>query len=251
MQADAGQHKVCSWQQPHFVCILSLHSFSQTPSNVCVHCGIGCCCLKPVQSLLVTTAPNRRHLLSKLGESVPQLFASFFGALITGLDLQKARGTPGRSENWRQNFNQDQTLSLETQPNLWGCSMDMALVEVCTRMNSVVVENMQINDTYHSSCHHDQAARSQLAPRGVLRAGINLSNFLLVTGKDEQVIIIMMPTMIRTLMMTTMMMIVKILIWCIVLNVLGPAIWLNCFANFEYISVSTIDLLGPGQPSSS
>ena len=27
---------------------------------------------------------------------------------------------------------------------------------------------------------------------------------------------------------------------------LGPAIWINCFANFEYISVSTIDLLGPG-----
>jgi len=31
-----------------------------------------------------------------------------------------------------------------------------------------------------------EAARGQLAPRGVLRAGINLSNFLLVTGKDEQ-----------------------------------------------------------------
>ena len=28
---------------------------------------------------------------------------------------------------------------------------------------------------------------------------------------------------------------------------LGPAIWINCFANFQYISVSTIDLLGPGQ----
>ena len=30
---------------------------------------------------------------------------------------------------------------------------------------------------------------------------------------------------------------------------LGPAIWKNRFANFEYISVSTIDLLGPGQHS--
>ena len=28
--------------------------------------------------------------------------------------------------------------------------------------------------------------RSQLAPTGVLRAGINLSNFLLVTGRDEE-----------------------------------------------------------------
>ena len=28
---------------------------------------------------------------------------------------------------------------------------------------------------------------------------------------------------------------------------LGPAIWIDSFANFEYISVSTIDLLGPGQ----
>ena len=28
---------------------------------------------------------------------------------------------------------------------------------------------------------------------------------------------------------------------------LGPAIWINGFANFGYISVSTIDLLGPGQ----
>ena len=27
--------------------------------------------------------------------------------------------------------------------------------------------------------------RSQLAPTGVLRAGINLSNFLLVTSRDE------------------------------------------------------------------
>ena len=41
------------------------------------------------------------------------------------------------------------------------------------------------HDHHH---HHHQAARGQLAPRGVLRAGINLSNFLLVTGKDEQVI---------------------------------------------------------------
>ena len=32
-----------------------------------------------------------------------------------------------------------------------------------------------------------QAARAQLAPTGVLRAGINLSNFLLVSGKNEQV----------------------------------------------------------------
>jgi len=31
-----------------------------------------------------------------------------------------------------------------------------------------------------------QAAREQLAPTGILRAGINLSNFLLVTGKDSQ-----------------------------------------------------------------
>jgi len=31
-----------------------------------------------------------------------------------------------------------------------------------------------------------EAARRQLAPQGILRAGINLSNFLLVTGKDEQ-----------------------------------------------------------------
>merc|ERR1712098_148253 len=31
-----------------------------------------------------------------------------------------------------------------------------------------------------------QAAREQLAPAGILRAGINLSNFLLVTGKDSQ-----------------------------------------------------------------
>ena len=30
---------------------------------------------------------------------------------------------------------------------------------------------------------------------------------------------------------------------------LGPAIWIDGFANFEYISVSTIDLLGPGQHS--
>ena len=35
----------------------------------------------------------------------------------------------------------------------------------------------------------------------------------------------------------------------IVLNVLCPAIWINCFAFFGYISVSTIDLLGPGQHS--
>ena len=28
-------------------------------------------------------------------------------------------------------------------------------------------------------------ARSELAPTGVLRAGINLSNFLLVTGRSE------------------------------------------------------------------
>ena len=28
---------------------------------------------------------------------------------------------------------------------------------------------------------------------------------------------------------------------------LGPAIWIDGFAKFEYISVSTIDLLGPGQ----
>ena len=34
---------------------------------------------------------------------------------------------------------------------------------------------------------------------------------------------------------------------CIVLNVLCPAIWINRFAFFGYISVSTIDLLGPGQ----
>lgn len=31
-----------------------------------------------------------------------------------------------------------------------------------------------------------EAARRQLAPKGILRAGINLSNFLLVTGKDDQ-----------------------------------------------------------------
>ena len=30
-----------------------------------------------------------------------------------------------------------------------------------------------------------QAARAQLAPTGVLRAGINLSNFLLVTDRDH------------------------------------------------------------------
>ena len=35
----------------------------------------------------------------------------------------------------------------------------------------------------------------------------------------------------------------------IVLNVSGPAIWIDGFQNFEYISVSTIDLLGPGQPT--
>ena len=35
--------------------------------------------------------------------------------------------------------------------------------------------------------------------------------------------------------------------WCIVLNVLCPAIWINRFALLGYISVSTIDLLGPGQ----
>ena len=35
----------------------------------------------------------------------------------------------------------------------------------------------------------------------------------------------------------------KVLCWMF----LGPAIWINRFANFEYISVSTIDLLGPGQ----
>ena len=29
------------------------------------------------------------------------------------------------------------------------------------------------------------AARAELAPTGVLRAGVNMSNFLLVTGKDE------------------------------------------------------------------
>ena len=36
----------------------------------------------------------------------------------------------------------------------------------------------------------------------------------------------------------------------IVLNVLGPAnaIWIDGFANFECISISTIDLLGHGQP---
>ena len=28
---------------------------------------------------------------------------------------------------------------------------------------------------------------------------------------------------------------------------LGPAIWINCLANFEYISVRTIDLLGSGK----
>ena len=51
--------------------------------------------------------------------------------------------------------------------------------------------------THHDHPYYqcDQAARSQLAPRGVLRAGINLSNFLLVTGKDEQV-------MVTTTMMT-------------------------------------------------
>src|SRR5688500_20407044 len=30
-----------------------------------------------------------------------------------------------------------------------------------------------------------QQAKSELAPRGVLRAGLNLSNFLLVSGKTE------------------------------------------------------------------
>ena len=73
--------------------------------------------------------------------------------------------------------------------------------------------NSQNHHHIHTLRHHehDQAARGQLAPRGVLRAGINLSNFLLVTGKDDQVIIIMMTTMIKTLMMKTMMMIVKIM----------------------------------------
>ena len=33
------------------------------------------------------------------------------------------------------------------------------------------------------------------------------------------------------------------------LNVLGPAIWINGVTNFGYISVSTFDLLGPGQHS--
>ena len=35
----------------------------------------------------------------------------------------------------------------------------------------------------------------------------------------------------------------------IVLNVLAPAIWIDGFASFEYISESTIDLLDPGQHS--
>ena len=39
----------------------------------------------------------------------------------------------------------------------------------------------------------------------------------------------------------------EITICCIVLNVLCPAIWINRFAFLGYISVSTIDLLGPGQ----
>ena len=33
----------------------------------------------------------------------------------------------------------------------------------------------------------------------------------------------------------------------IVLNILGPGIWINNFLNSGYISVSAIDLLGPGQ----
>ena len=36
-----------------------------------------------------------------------------------------------------------------------------------------------------------------------------------------------------------------------VLNVLGLAIWINSLANFGFISLSTIDLLGPGQHFSS
>ena len=38
-----------------------------------------------------------------------------------------------------------------------------------------------------------------------------------------------------------------VLFYSIMSNVLGPAIWIDGFANFGYISESSIDLLGPGQ----
>ena len=60
------------------------------------------------------------------------------------------------------------------------------------------------NDLHLHQDFPDQAARSQLAPRGVLRAGINLSNFLLVTGKDEQVMVTTMMMMTILVKMTIM-----------------------------------------------
>ena len=48
-----------------------------------------------------------------------------------------------------------------------------------------ILKKLQI--LVHFTSFFLQAARAQLAPTGVLRAGINLSNFLLVSGKDEQV----------------------------------------------------------------
>ena len=73
------------------------------------------------------------------------------------------------------------------------------------------------HDHHH---HHHQAARGQLAPRGVLRAGINLSNFLLVTGKDEQVIKLKLDDddlgqhMGGMMMMTMVMMMMACTMWC-------------------------------------
>ena len=68
-------------------------------------------------------------------------------------------------------------------------------------MDFVVLEIMQINDTFiHLGI---MIRRLEASLRVVLRAGINLSNFLLVTGKDDQVILMTMMTM--------MMMIVKIM----------------------------------------
>ena len=61
--------------------------------------------------------------------------------------------------------------------------MDNALIEVCRGTKALVGD--YFDEKSHLADH--QAARRQLAPQGILRAGINLSNFLLVTGKDEQV----------------------------------------------------------------